>query len=157
MALFGGKYVGNFTTGSADGVLTRKFKVTNGTTITKGDFVYFASGLLTNASVATQKVVGCANETVVGTGSNTCEVIVNFDAMYVMANDNLVTTFGSTHPGTFFDLIGATGAQLIDTSTTSTTGTMVCLEYNPQISPYATDTTVGLFMIAENGLLSGIQ
>jgi hypothetical protein len=68
---------------------------------------------------------------------------------YLLANDNVGTTFDATLVGTNFDLIGATGAQLVDTSTTGTTGGLFCLEYNPQIDPVKTDTTYGVFCIAE--------
>lgn len=140
--------------GRADGntnYSTQAFIVTSGVTITKGDFVYFASGRITNASIATQKVVGVALETQTGTaGSVKCLVCVDPTMRYLIKNDNLVTTFGATHPGTYFDLIGATGAQLVDTSTTGTTGTLLCLEYNPQVDPVRTDLTYGTFVIAEH-------
>ena len=149
MAHFGGRFVGTLSNPNGTAI-TRDFVVTNGVTVTKGDFVYYASGLITNASIATQKVIGCANETVVGDGTLTCEVIVNPDALYLVDNDNVSTTFAVTHQGTYFDLTGATGAQLVDTNTTSTTGQLVCIEYNPQIQPYESDTSMGLFAIAES-------
>lgn len=149
MAHFGGRFVGTLGESNNTAALTRKFKVTNGVTVTKGDFVYLSSGRLETTSVAGQKLVGCANETVAGTGSNTCEVIINPQALYLVDNDNIGETFDITYVGQFFDLTGATGAQLADTSVTTTTGQLVCVEYNPQIPPYESDTSMGLFMIAE--------
>ena len=130
----------------------QEFIVTSGVTITKGDFVYFASGEITNASVATQKLLGMALETAVGVADNSvkCKVCVDPTMRYLVDNDNDTTTFAATHVGTYFDLTGATGAQLVDTNTTSTTGQLLCLEYNPQVDPVRADTSVGTFLIAEH-------
>ena len=132
---------------------TQKFIVTSGVTITKGDFVYFASGELTNTSVAGALLVGTSMETKAGVADNsvTCLVCVDPEMRYLLDNDNDSATFAATDVGRFFDLIGATGAQLVDTSTGSTsTGQLLCLGYNPQISPVETDTSVGLFKIREH-------
>lgn len=132
---------------------TQDFPVANGVTITKGDFVYFASGRLTSASVAGQSLIGCAMETATGNSAGTvkAKVCVDPNMRYLLDNDNVGTTFAASHVGTKFDLIGATGAQLVDTSSTSaTTGQLLCLEYNPQISPVETDTSVGVFKVSEH-------
>lgn len=141
--------------GRADGntnFSVQEFIVTDGVTITKGDFVYFASGEVTNSSVATQKLIGMALETATGVTANTvkCKVCVDPTMRYLVDNDNVGTTFAATHVGTYFDLVGATGAQLVDTSSTSTTGQLLCLEYNPQVDPVRSDTSVGTFVIAEH-------
>jgi hypothetical protein len=140
--------------GRADGntnFSTQSFVVTSAVTVRKGDFVYFASGKITNASVATQKLLGMAMETVTGSAAlEKCLVCVDPTMRYLVDNDNDSTTFGVTHPGTYFDLIGASGAQLVDTSTTSTTGSLLCLEYNPQVDPVRADTSWGTFLIAEH-------
>lgn len=141
--------------GRADGntnFSTQSFIVTSGVTITEGDFVYFASGEVTNSSVATQKLIGVALETKTGVADNSVKVLVCVDPTmrYLVDNDNLVTTFAATHVGTYFDLIGATGAQLVDTSSTGTTGQLLCLEYNPQVDPVRSDTSFGTFVIAEH-------
>lgn len=130
---------------------TYKFLV-DSVTITKGDFVYLSSGLLTNASIAGQLLVGVAEETVTGNGSTVyCHVCVDPEMRYLVDNDNVAATFASTDVGNYFDLTGATGAQLVDTNTGSaSTGQLLCLEYNPQISPVETDTSVGVFKIREH-------
>ena len=69
---------------------------------------------------------------------------------YLVDNDNIGTTFGVTHPGTYFDVTGATAAQLVDTSTTGTTGQLLCLEYNPQVDPVKSDTSWGVFKIVNS-------
>lgn len=136
---------------------TYSFPVTNGVTVTAGDFVYFASGLITNASVAGALLVGMVLETATGNAGGTVKALVCIDPnmRYLLKQDNVGTTFAATHVGTKFDLIGATGAQLVDTSTTGTTGQMICLEYNPQIDPVKTDTTYGIFQIQESVFTNG--
>lgn len=152
----GARYVGTLD-GSPTNYATRNFPVASGVTVTAGDFVYFASGRITSATVAGARLIGVVQETATGNagGSVKALVIVEPNAIYLLDNDNLVTTFAASHVGTNFDLIGATGAQLVDTSSTSTTGSLVCLEYNPRIEPVQNDTSWGLFMIAENGFFTG--
>lgn len=136
---------------------TRDFPVGSGVTVTAGDFVYFSSGRITSATVAGARLIGMVLETKTGNAGGTvlAKVCVDPWVLYLLKNDNLVTTFDATLVGSNFDLIGATGAQLVDTSTTSTTGSLVCIEYNPQIDPVKADTTYGLFMISENGFTVG--
>ncbi len=134
---------------------TQALAVTNGVTINAGDFVYWASGLITNASVAGARLVGMALETVVGTGTNTALICIDPLMRYLLKQDNDSATFASTDVGRNFDLIGATGAQLVDTSSASTTGQLLCTEYNPQIDPVKSDTTYGVFIIAEHVFTTG--
>src|SRR5574337_923793 len=144
-------YVGTIT-GKKDYV-ARKYKVASGVTVTKGDFVYFASGRITSASVLGQPLVGVVEETATGNAGGTVEAMVNVDpdSLYIVDNDNIGTTFAASHVGTKFDVTGATGAQLVDTSSTSaTTGQLFCEAYNPQYSPFESDTSQGLFKIAEH-------
>jgi hypothetical protein len=149
------RYVGTLT-GSPTNYATRSFPVANGVTVTDGDFVYFASGRITSATVAGARLIGQVVENATGNAGGTVKALVNVEpnAIYLIDNDNVGTTFAASHVGTNFDLIGATGAQLVDTSTTGTTGSMVCLEYNPQIEPVANDTSWGLFMVAENAFFT---
>lgn len=131
------------------------FPVASGVTVTSGDFVYFASGRITSATVAGARPIGVVTETATGNagGTVTANVCVDNKMRYLLQNDNIGTTFAATHVGTYFDLIGATGAELVDTSTTSATlGTLVCLEYNPQIDPVATDTSYGVFLLVNSAL-----
>lgn len=132
---------------------TASFPVASGVTVTDGDFVYFASGRITSASIGTQQLIGVVQETATGNAGGTVEalVIVDPNMRYVVDNDNVGTTFAATHVGTKFDLIGATGAQLVDTSSTSaTSGQLLCVEYNPQIDPIKSDVSQGVFVIAEH-------
>lgn len=134
---------------------TYAFPVASGVTVTAGDFVYFASGRITSATVAGARMIGMAMETATGNAGGTVSALVAIDPelRYLLQNDNIGTTFAITHVGQYFDLIGATGAQLVDTSTVSATlGTVLCLEYNPQIDPVKTDTTYGVFMLVNSAL-----
>lgn len=126
--------------------------VASGVTVTAGDAVYFSSGRVTSASVAGQRLIGVTKETATGNagGTVTVSVIVDPRMRYLVDNDNDSATFAATHVGTHFDLIGATGAQLVDTNTTGTSGQLLCVEYNPQIDPVKSDTSYGVFVIAEH-------
>lgn len=130
---------------------THSFIVANGVTVNEGDFVYTdGDGEITNASIAGQRLVGMALETVVGDDALKCLVCVDPQMRYLVDNDNVGTTFGAEHVLDNFDLTGAAGAQLVDTSTTGTTGQLLCLEYNPQIDPVKSDVSFGVFVIAES-------
>lgn len=136
---------------------TYTFAVASGVTINAGDFVYFASGRVTNATVAGALCVGMALDTQTGNAGGTVTMLVCIDPTmrYLLQNDNIGTTFAASLVGTHFDLIGNTGAQLVDTSTTGATGQLVCLEYNPQIDPVKSDLTYGVFILQENALFNG--
>ena len=74
---------------------------------------------------------------------------------FIMDNDNTGTTFAATHVGGRFDLAGATGAQVIDTSTVAQvgdgtdTGQLLCIAYNPKGFGYDSDTSLGIFEVIE--------
>ncbi len=143
----------------ASGV-TKEYPVANGVTVTDGDFVYLTSGRVTNASIAGVTLLGMVTGkqsnrlddhsttlTATGDSAGTVKVlvIVEPNAKYVIKNDNIGTTFAASHIGTCFDLIGATGAQLVDTSTTGTTGQLECIGYG-----FNGDITYGTFIINEH-------
>lgn len=122
---------------------------TNGT-VTNGDFVQFdGSGKVQAAT--TGRIIGTAQSTAL-TGT-TVKVLMSPFVKYLVQNDNVGTTFAATHVGTYFNLTGATGAQLVDTSTTSSTlGQLLCLQFNPAIDPVKTDATWGVFAVAQSAL-----
>lgn len=145
--------------GSVDGGVnfaTYAFPVANGVTVTAGDFVYFSSGRITSATITgDSRPIGTVLETATGDSGGTVKAltVIDDDIRYLLQNDNIGTTFAASHVGQYFDLIGATGAQLVDTSTVSTTtGVLLCLEYNPQIDPVKADTTYGVFVLVESAL-----
>lgn len=152
-------YIGSAVSGANP--VTKELPVANGVTVYNGDFVYFASGRVTNATIAGATLIGQvsgqnsadpSNHTesysATGNSAGTVKVLVVVEpnAKFVVDNDNVGTTFAATHVGQFFDLTGAGDAQLIDTSTASaTTGQMQCIGYS-----YNGDTTLGTFIINEH-------
>lgn len=144
------RYVG--TIDGKSNHLTQDLPVADGVTVTAGDFVYWSSGRITSASIAGKRLVGVVTETVTGNtaGTNKALTIVEPTAEYLVDNDNDSATFAATHVGTYFDLVGNTGAQLVDTDSTGTSGQLYCVEYNPQIDPVKEDTSYGIFTIAEH-------
>lgn len=138
---------------------TMPLPVASGVTITAGDLVYFSSGRVTSASIAGARCIGVALETATGNSGGSVKALVAIEPnlKLLAKNDNVVTTFAASHVGQYFDVTGATGAQLVDTSQVSTTtGQLLCLEYNPQIDPYKLDTTYGVFIVAEHASHLGI-
>jgi len=141
--------------GRADGntnYSTQPIAVASGVTVTKGDFVYFASGFLSSASVLGKKLIGMALETATGNAAGTVKALVCVDPTmrYLIDGDEIGQALGTSLRGTYFDIDGATGAQLIDTSSTTTAAQFLLLENNPQVDPVRTDTSVGTYVIAEH-------
>jgi hypothetical protein len=68
----------------------------------------------------------------------------------LMDNDNDTETFAATHVGEWGDFVGGTGAMIVNSDTLSTTKAQLqCLAYNPQGFGYDSDTSIGLFYVAE--------
>lgn len=152
MAQYGARYVGSLNANQEQ--VFKTLPVANGVTVTANDFVYLTSGRISSASPAGIRLLGVAQSTVVGNSGGTNKVLVDVtpNALYAVDNDNVGTTYAAAHVGTYFDITGATGAQLADTSTTSTTGQLLAWEFNPD-SPYTagdTDDSVGIFSISES-------
>lgn len=151
-------YIGSATS-NATGV-TKEYPVASGVTVTDGDMVYLTGGRVTSASITGVTLLGKVHGgqsndpsnhsttlSATGNAGGTVKVLVIVEptAKYVMDNDNLVTTFAASHIGQCFDITGATGAQVIDTSTVSTTGQMECIGFG-----YNGDSTKGIFIINEH-------
>lgn len=129
---------------------TMAFPIASGVTVTAGDFVYQdASGRITNASIAGARLVGMAEETATGNAGGTVKALICVDPLmrYLLKTSG---TFTASSVLRNFDLTGATGAQLVDGTSVGTNAQMLCLEYNPVIDPVSTDTTYGVFIIAEH-------
>lgn len=134
---------------------TYRFPVASGITVTSGDFVYQdASGRITNATIAGARIVGFAEETATGNAGGTVLALVCIDPFmrYLL---KVSGTFTAASVLRNFDLTGATGAQLVDGTSVGTNAQLLCLEYNPVIDPVATDTTYGVFVVAEHILHTG--
>ena len=143
--------------------VTRKYPVANSTTVYDGEFVYLSAGRVTSASIAGKKLLGTVvggdttkldrsySGSATGDAGGTVKVLVNIerDARYLIKGDQVGTTLAVTHEGTYFDLVGNPGSQLVDTSTTNaTTGQLVLIKFNPGIR--GTDASYGIYRIAEN-------
>lgn len=153
-------YVGSAVSGAT--AVTKQYPVASGVTVSDGDMVYMSSGRVTGASIGSAvdmlgmvqggqaqdpSNVGTTFQTVGDSaGVNQVLVTVEPNAKYVMKNDNIGTTFAASHVGQFFALIGATGAQLVDTSTVSaTSGTVECIQFG-----YNGDNTLGVFILSNS-------
>lgn len=132
---------------------TYAFPVANGVTVTAGDFVYFSSGRITSATITgDSRPIGMCIDTETGNsaGTVTALVVVDDAIRYLLQSDGS-GTFDATSVGKYFDLTGATGAQkVLGSSSSTTTGVLLCMEYNPQIDPVKTDTTYGIFLLVES-------
>lgn len=132
---------------------TYAFPVANGVTVTAGDFVYFTSGRISSATITgDSRPVGMCIDTETGNSAGTVTSLVVLDdsIRYLLQSDGS-GTFDATSVGKYFDLTGATGAQkVLGSSSSTTTGLLLCLEYNPQIDPVKTDTTYGIFVLVES-------
>lgn len=115
--------------GHNTGALER-FIVTNSVTVTKGDPVNLAAGYLDLAG-AGEAILGVANETVVGDGTKTCEIILADGAVFEITADNTSVTTAQAHMGTYHDVTGTTGAIVLDSdSTTTATAQLLALKLN---------------------------
>ncbi len=105
-------------------------------------------------------VVGTAGNSILGVSKEAATaastgVLVDItpNMVVLMDNDNAVETFAATHVGEWGDFTGGTGAMLVDSSTLSTTKAQLqCLAYNPQGFGYDSDTSIGLFYVAERAI-----
>lgn len=119
-------------------------------TFAVNDFVIF-DGSTGEVTVATagNSILGVAREA--ATAAST-DVQIDITPMMVvlMDNDNDTETFAATHVGEWGNFIGGTGAMVVDSNTLSSTKAQLqCLAYNPQGYGYDSDTSIGLFFVAE--------
>lgn len=102
------------------------FVIASGVTVNAGDFVYFSSGAVTNASVEGARLIGMAEGTATGTatGSVTVTVCIDRNMRYLLEADGAIASVSngvSSDVGQYYNLLGATGAQQIDHDQQSTT------------------------------------
>jgi hypothetical protein len=138
---------------------SKQYVVANGITINAGDFVYFTSGTVTNATVNGARLIGMAEGTATGNASGTVTVLVCVDPMmrYLIKSTTALTISNNTNSnlGQYFDVTGATGAQTVSVTGT-TLGAFLLLDV-PGTTTFPntginipSGTTVGLFMIVNN-------
>lgn len=147
--------------GGTNGV-TREYPVKSGSVVYDGEFVTLVAGRVHSDSIAglallgtvvggdTQNLDRSYSGSATGNAGGTVKVLVNVerDARYLCKADNDTTTLAVTHEGTYFDLIGSPGSQLVDSSSTSTSGQLQLIKFNPGIR--GTDATYGIYTISEN-------
>lgn len=116
------------------------------------DFANLESGKLELCS-AGDEITGILMMAMTNTST---DVMLNITPgmIVVMDNDNVGTTFAVTHVGARFDITGATGAMLVDTSTASATagslsGQLACEAYSPNDVGYDGDASIGRFRVIE--------
>lgn len=119
------------------------FIVKANTTITKGDFVNVEAGYL-NIAAAGEAIIGVADETVVqgATATKLCAVIVDPTAVFEVISDEDTTGLAAAGAGTYYDIVGTTGAMKVDSSSTTTSGQLMMYKF--------IDANTSLFVISEN-------
>ena len=137
-------------------------KVTAGEAIAKNDFVTLLTDGEVEATGAGEGIFGIALEAADAKGDIITVVRAYPGMQVIMDNDNTGTTFAATHIGGRFDITGATGAQVVDTSTVAQDGTdagqLFCIGYNPKGFGLDSDTSIGLYEIAEiQGLTNALS
>ena len=144
---------------------SREVAVANGATVTNRDLVYYASGRVTAASIAGKKLLGQVqggdtrliarsqrtagdHETATGNSAGTVKVLVNQEpsARYLLKFAS--GTADAAEEGQYFNLQGATGAQLVTNTADEESGQLVLIKANPGIR--GTDNTYGIFRIAND-------
>jgi hypothetical protein len=125
-----------------------KKTVKSATTITAGDPVHLEEDTADLAATG-ETILGIAMSTVVNGagGTSQVEVLVGDDIVYQIDNDNDTNTFAGAGygAGMAYDITGATGAVLVDTSTASdsSSGQVRCVDQTPNPD----DTSLGLFKL----------
>jgi len=119
-------------------------------TFAANDFVML-DGSTGEVVVATagNSILGVAKEAATSASTG---VLVDITPMMVvlMDNDNDTETFAATHVGEWGDFTGGTGAMLVNSNTLSSTKAQLqCLVYNPKGYGFDSDTSIGLFLVAE--------
>ena len=130
-------------------------KLTSHEIIAKNDFVTIVADGEVECTDTGDPIFGIALEAASAASVVITVARVTPGMKFLMDNDNNSTTFASTHVGGRFDITGATGAMLVDTSTIAQvgggaeTGQLFCTEYNPQVNGLGDDTSIGVFEVAE--------
>lgn len=119
-------------------------------TFAASDFVML-DGSTGEVVVATagSSILGVAREAATN-ASTGVQVDITPYMVVLMDNDNDAETFAATHVGEWGDFTGGTGAMQINSNTLSTTKAQLqCLAYNPKGYGFDSDTSIGLFLVAE--------
>lgn len=100
-------------------------------------------------ATASSSILGVAREAATN-ASTGVQVDITPYMVVLMDNDNDAETFAATHVGEWGDFTGGTGAMQINSNTLSTTKAQLqCLAYNPKGYGFDSETSIGLFLVAE--------
>jgi hypothetical protein len=119
-------------------------------TFAASDFVML-DGSTGEVVVATagSSILGVAREAATN-ASTGVQVDITPYMVVLMDNDNDAETFAATHVGEWGDFIGGTGTMQINSNTLSSSKAQLqCLAYNPKGYGFDSDTSIGLFLVAE--------
>jgi acetylglutamate kinase len=136
--------------------------VASGVTVTDGDFVKLVGGVVTNATIGTGKLFGVVQggdtvsldarsyrNTAVGVADGSVQVLVS------VASENryelpVNAALAADAEGSYYNLTGATGAQVVANATKSTTvGQLLCVQ---RVLDAAGAYTKGVFLVAANAV-----
>lgn len=126
-------------------------------TLAANDLVNIGSDGELDLAATGERILGVTVEDATSSSTSVSVDITPYQRV-IMDNDNTGTAFAATHVGSTFDITGATGAQVIDTSTVAdgsaaaAAGQVSCLEYNPQGFGLDDDTSIGMFLLRERQL-----
>lgn len=144
MSVYGFK--ANKLNGSTENIVKT---VKSGSTITKGDAISLEDdrAIVTTAALPILGTYQGA-DTIVGDGTLTISILCGSDIEYIIDNDNDTNTFAGAGygAGKFYNIIGTTGAMLVDTSSaaaTTATLNLACIDEAPD----ASDTSLGVFKV----------
>jgi len=130
-------------------------KLTAHEAIAKNDFVTIVSDGDAECTDTGDPIFGIALEAADAADDIITVARIQPGMQFLMDNDNDATTFAATHVGGRFDITGATGEMIVDTSTVAQvgggaeTGQLFCIEYNPKGWGMDSDTSIGVFEVAE--------
>jgi len=148
------------TYGSYFGISTSMNQLPGSAVGATGDLLSATGGELSIATTG-DTIVGVLQETMADSATTYYKYNDTPFLAVALDNDNDSTTFAATHVFSRFDIdAGGTGAQVVDTSTAdgtldgTETGTLMCVEYNPQGIGYDDDTSVGKFVIVQTPFLA---
>lgn len=134
--------------------------VASGVTVTDGDFVKLAAGVITNATIGTGKLFGVVQggdtvsldsrsyrNTALGVADGSVQVLVSV-ASETRYEVPVTAALAADAVGSYYNLTGATGVQKVDNATKSATvGQLLCVQ---RILDAAGAYTKGVFLVAAN-------
>ena len=128
---------------------SQSFVVANGVTIDEGDFVYFSSGVVTNAAAYQARLIGMAEGTATGNATGTVSVLVcvldrNMRYLLKSVTSLALTNGTNSYVGQYFDITSGTGAGAQTVTAVGTTAGSFVLVQIPGQPGFPTTGLTGL-------------